>query len=212
MTKQVSDAVIRRLPRYYRQLTALERANVVRTSSSALGERMGLTASQIRQDFNHFGGFGQQGFGYKVSELRQKIATILGLRSEMGYKMVIVGAGNVGRALAQYGSFAREGYRVMAFFEANPDLIGTQIEGYDVLPVSELEHYVLAHGVNIVILTVPAEAVDNLRPMLQRSGIQGVWNFAPVDLSLKDIVVESIHLTDSLMALTYRMQQEFPGE
>lgn len=207
MTKQVSDAVIRRLPRYYRQLTELERANVARTSSSALGEHMGLTASQIRQDFNHFGGFGQQGFGYKVSELRQKIASILGLHTQAGYKMVIVGAGNVGRALAQYGSFAREGYRVMAFFDVNPELVGTTIEGYEVLPVADLERYAKDNGVDIVVLTVPAEAVESLRPMLQRSGIGGVWNFAPVDLSLTGIAVESIHLTDSLMTLTYRMQQ-----
>lgn len=206
--KKISSAVIRRLPRYYRTLKEMEREGIERTSSLAMGQRMGLTASQIRQDFNNFGGFGQQGFGYKVTELRGQLASIIGLDAENGYSFVIIGAGNMGRALGRYTRFSREGYRLLGAFDDNPAVIGTEIDGVPVMPMEQLVDFIRQNSIDIAVLTVPASAAQNVADMLADTPIRGIWNFAPVDLVMPpSVVVESIHLTDSLMTLTYRMGQ-----
>ncbi len=207
--KRISGAVIRRLPRYYRQLKEMEREGIQRTSSLALGKRMGLTASQIRQDFNNFGGFGQQGFGYKVSELRAELAGILGVGEGLCYRFVIIGAGNMGRALGRYSPFSQEGYQLMGVFDNTPERIGQNIEGVPVMPMEQLVEFVRQNDIDIAVLTVPAAAAQKVADTLAQTGIRGIWNFAPVDLVVPEtITVESIHLTDSLMTLTYRLRQQ----
>lgn len=202
--KEISKAVINRLPRYYRYLGDLLEKDVVRISSKELSEKMKVTASQIRQDLNNFGGFGQQGYGYNVEYLHSEIGKILGLDKK--YNIIIIGAGNLGQALANYVDFERRGFYIRGIFDVNPRLIGMQIRGIDVQLVDNLEEFLRANPVDIAALTVPKTKAPQLAADLVKWGIKGIWNFAPTDLNLpKDITVENVHLAESLMKLSYRL-------
>lgn len=202
--KEISKAVINRLPRYYRYLGDLLEKDVVRISSKELSEKMRVTASQIRQDLNNFGGFGQQGYGYNVEYLHSEIGKILGLDTK--YHVVIIGAGNLGQALANYTDFERRGFYVKGIFDVSPALIGTEIRGITVRPNEELEEFVKDNKVDIAAITVPKTKAPAVANDLVKWGVKGIWNFAPTDLNLpKDITVENVHLADSLMKLSYRL-------
>ena len=204
---RVSDAVVRRLPMYYRHLRELEKAGVVRISSQELGERMNLTASQIRQDINCFGGFGQQGYGYHVSNLKERIGQILGLHKQ--YHVIIVGAGNIGRAVANYAGFAREGFGIQAMFDVSAALVGVDVHGVLVQPMDKLDDWLSTHQVDIAVLSVPKACAQDTADRLVRGGVRAIWNFAPVDLALPEgVAVNNVHLSDSLHILSYRMNEK----
>lgn len=204
---KVSTAVIRRLPRYYRQLSELQAAGTVRISSSALGKSMGLTASQIRQDLFCFGGFGQQGYGYHVANLKERIGEILGLHKQ--YHMIIVGAGNIGRAVANYAGFSREGFNIQAIFDVSEALVGIDVHGILVQPMEKLDTWLAAHQVDIAVLSVPKACAQDIADQLVRGGVRAIWNFAPVDLTLPEgVAVNNVHLSDSLHILSYRMNEK----
>ncbi len=202
----VSDAVIKRLPRYHRYLGDLLREGTLRISSSALSKIMNVTASQIRQDFNCFGGFGQQGYGYNVKYLYGKISELLGV--EEGFKAVIVGSGNLGRALAATHMFERRGVERLAMFDVDPELVGTKICGLTVYHIDELEEFCKREGVTIGVLTVPKESAYSVSEAMIRGGVRGIWNFANMELKLDSpyVTVENIHLGDSLMKLCYELK------
>ena len=207
MAGYVSDAVIRRLPGYYRHLRELEAAGVTQISSQELGKRMQLTPSQIRQDINCFGGFGRQGYGYKVSELKEHIGEILGLHKQ--YHMIIVGAGNIGRAVANYAGFAREGFNIQAIFDVSEALVGIDVHGILVQPMEKLEGWLAAHDVDIAVLSVPKGFAQDIADTLVEGGVRAIWNFAPVDLMLpEDVALNNVHLSDSLHILSYRMNEK----
>ena len=199
---RVSTAVIRRLPRYYRHLSELQRKGVVRISSSALGKTMGLTASQIRQDLFCFGEFGQQGYGYKVDSLREEIAEILGITR--GHTVVVLGAGNLGRALIENFKFSNNGFKLLAAFDVN-EAVGSQIAGVPVYHVDLLEDFLAQHQVSVGLLTVPKAAALPMAERLVNAGVKGIWNFTNHELSFpeKDVVVECVHFSDSLLTLSY---------
>ena len=203
---EVSTAVIRRLPRYHRCLGELLRADKLRISSAELSKIMDVTASQIRQDLNCFGGFGQQGYGYNVKFLYSKISELLGVTE--GYNAVIVGAGNLGKALAATHMFERRGVKRLAMFDTNPELIGTEVHGVPVYSVSELGQFCKENNVHIGVLTVPKEAAYDVASVMVDSGVIGIWNFANMELKLNnpDVIVENIHLGDSLMTLCYAIK------
>lgn len=206
MKKQnVSDAVIRRLPRYYRYLDDLHLKGSVRISSSVLGEKMGITASQIRQDLSCFGEFGQQGYGYNVEELRAEIGRILGVNNQ--HSIIVVGAGNLGRALMQNFHFKESGFRLLAAFDIAPALIGTEVAGTPVLDMAELERFVPIHRPDVAVLTVPQSAAQSMADRLIDLGIRGFWNFTNVELAseLDGICFEDVHFADSLLTLSYRI-------
>lgn len=204
---RVSDAVVRRLPMYYRHLGELEKEDVVRISSQELGERMNLTASQIRQDINCFGGFGQQGYGYHVSNLKERIGEILGLNHQ--YHVVIVGAGNIGRAVANYEGFAKEGFNIQAMFDVSPALVGIDVHGILVQSMDKLDGWLKAHDVDIAVLAVPSIYAQDTADKLVEGGVRAIWNFAPVDLTLPEgVAVNNVHLSDSLHILSYRMNEK----
>ena len=201
----ISMSVIRRLPRYYRFLTHLKNTGATRISSKELSEKMGLTASQIRQDLNCFGGFGQQGYGYLVDQLQQEIGNILGVSSD--YKAILLGAGNLGQALAAHMSFSRQGFRLIGIFDNAPEKIGTSINQILVRDVREVEEFCIEQLPVMAIFCVPREAVDTLSDVLYRLGVKNFWNFSHFDISMKfqDAIVENVHLNDSLMTLCYRI-------
>ena len=202
--REISQAVINRLPRYHRYLGDLIEAGVERISSNALSKRMNVTASQIRQDLNNFGGFGQQGYGYNVEYLHSEIGKILGLNTQ--HPIIIIGAGNLGQALANYTSFERSGFILKGIFDNNPQYKGMTIRGIPVMMISELESFLGKHKIEIVALTVPRSAVVELSKVLVGNGVKGIWNFAHTDLDLpSDVVVENVHLSDSLMRLSYNL-------
>lgn len=208
MKKQkVSSAVIRRLPRYYRRLTDLSTAGVVRISSSALGKSMNLTASQIRQDLSCFGEFGQQGYGYNVESLRGQIAEILGMAQ--GHTAVILGAGNLGRALMENFHFERSGFRLTAAFDIAPELAGREISGVPIYQVDELDGYLQDHSISVGVLTVPQSAASHMSERLIAGGVKGIWNFTNRDLHLDktDVIVENVHFADSLLTLSYLISE-----
>jgi redox-sensing transcriptional repressor len=206
--KKVSMAVVRRLPRYYRYLSDLLAMDITRISSKELSVRMGITASQIRQDLNCFGGFGQQGYGYNVESLYNEIGNILGVNSK--FNTVIIGAGNMGQALANYGNFERRGFSIIGIFDVNPKLIGKKIKSIEIMHLDLLEDFVRDNNVDIAMLTVPYEHTPEVADRIARLGIKGLWNFSPMDLKLPyDIVIENVHLSDSLMVLGYRMNEKF---
>jgi len=206
----VSDAVVRRLPAYYRHLREMEAVGEHRTSSRELSERMGLTASQIRQDLNCFGGFGQQGYGYQVNELKKRIGEILGLTRT--YHTIIIGAGNIGRAVANYPSFRREGFQISALFDESPALIGASVQALPVYASDKLEAWIAGHPVDIAVLAVPADSARPMFARLIRSGVRAVWNFTPVDLDAPpEVMVQNVHLSDSLYTLTFRMRENGLG-
>jgi len=203
----VSTAVIRRLPRYYRQLSELQEEGVVRISSSALGKSMGLTASQIRQDLFCFGEFGQQGYGYKVDSLKEEIGEILGINR--GHKLVVLGAGNLGRAIMKNFRFSSNGFRLMAAFDVNEKVVGTKIAGVPVYHTDSLEAFLAANPVSVAMLTVPIAAAQEMGDRLVAAGVRGIWNFTNYEISFdrEDVVVESVHFSDSLLALNYMISQ-----
>jgi redox-sensing transcriptional repressor len=207
-TKYISNAVIRRLPRYYRYLGELMNNGIPRISSGELSERMGLTASQVRQDLNHFGDFGQQGYGYNVEMLHEEIGRILGL--ERQHKIIIIGAGHLGTALTNYANFEKRGFQVAALFDINPDIIGTEINGRKVLDFRGIRAYLKEVKVDIAVLTLPKAKAAEVASLLEECGIKAFWNFASVDLHFSDpnVVVENVHLSDSLMTLSYRMARQ----
>ena len=209
---KVSTAVIRRLPRYYRQLSELQRKGVVRISSSALGKSMGLTASQIRQDLFCFGGFGQQGYGYKVDVLKEQIGEILGI--SRGHTIVVLGAGNLGRALIENFKFSSNGFQLLAAFDVQERTVGTQIAGVPVYHADTLEDFLSRHVVHVGLLTVPKSAAQAMGERLVAAGVRGIWNFTNCELSFpgEDVVVESVHFSDSLLALSYMISQREDGE
>ena len=203
MTNQrISSAVIRRLPRYYRYLNTLIEEGTDRISSAALSRRMNVTASQIRQDLNHFGGFGQQGYGYNVKYLRSEIGKVLGLDKD--HSMAFIGIGNIGKALVRSTDFRNNGFYVKTLFDADPEVIGRTICGVEVKDANNLVEELRADPVDIVVLTVPAEAARDLAAKVVEAGVKAIWNFAHGELSLpEDVVVENVYLVDSLMRLSY---------
>lgn len=203
---EISKAVIRRLPRYYRYLGDLMDAGVERISSAELSAKMNVTASQIRQDLNNFGGFGQQGYGYNVKYLYNEIAKILGLDNV--HNLVIIGAGKLGQAIANYSSFEKRGFIIKAMFDNNKDYFGRKVGDIEIMNVDELSDYLSNNNIDIAAITVPKEAVNPIADILVRCGIKAVWNFAPVDLELpRGIIVENVHLLDSLMQLSYNLTE-----
>ena len=204
MAGYVSDAVIRRLPGYYRHLRELEAAGVTQISSQELGKRMQLTPSQIRQDINCFGGFGRQGYGYKVSELKGHIGDILGL--DKPHQVIILGAGNIGGAVANYPTFSREGFETRAIFDVDPEKVGAELAGVTVSHMDTLEEYLQNNPVDIAIVALPAAVAQATLDRLYAQGVRAVWNFAPTDLNHPDdMIVVNVHLSDSLQILSYKM-------
>ncbi|MCK5128708.1 MAG: redox-sensing transcriptional repressor Rex [Clostridiales bacterium] len=206
---RIPEAVMRRLPRYYRHLDSLEKKDIIRVSSKQLGESLRMTASQIRHDLNFFGGFGQQGYGYNVTELKQKLVHILGI--DIIRNVIIVGAGNIGNALARYGSFENEGFKLLAIFDNDEKLIGTKIRNILIHDSEELVQYIKDNKIDIVVLTIPGKFAQQIAYISQQAGAGAIWNFAPVDVTLEGIEVENIHLTDSLMTLSFRLACEEKG-
>ncbi len=208
MAKQaISTPVIRRLPRYYRFLGELELENMERISSKELARRMGLSASQIRQDFNCFGGFGQQGYGYNVSELREKIGMILGVNEKTG--VILIGAGNLGKAIATHMDFQKRGCDLIAVFDSNPQLAGVSVGALSVLSMDQLTAFCEQHQPEVAVLCIPKGAAQELADKLIALGIRGFWNFSHFDLRINNphIIVENVHLGDSLMTLSYCMHR-----
>jgi len=206
MEKRISTAVIRRLPRYYRYLSDLLKVDIKRISSQELSERMGITASQIRQDLNCFGGFGQQGYGYNVDVLFNEIGRILGIGRR--FTTIIIGAGNMGNALANYDNFKKRGFDLIGIFDVSPDKVGKEIKGIKIMHIDLLKDFCEKNRVDIAILTVPAQDISEVAEKVASLGIKGIWNFSPQDLKLShDVVVENVHLSDSLMVLGYRINE-----
>jgi len=206
MKKQnISDAVIRRLPRYYRYLDDLHYKGVVRISSSSLGNKMGITASQIRQDLSCFGEFGQQGYGYNVEELRSEIGHILGV--DKSHRAIIVGVGNLGHALMQNFRFHDTGFTLEAAFDVSSALIGTTVSNVPVYDIAELSSYVQAHRPEVAVLTLPRRAAQETADRLIALGIRGIWNFTNIELSCDNdaVSIENVHFSDSLLTLSYRI-------
>lgn len=204
--KQISKAVIKRLPRYYRYLGELLEDNVERISSNDLSKKMRVTASQIRQDLNNFGGFGQQGYGYNVKYLYTEIGKILGL--DTVHPMIIVGAGNLGQALANYVEFEKRGFKLVGIFDVNPVLEGIAVRGIEIQMISDLPFFLKEHNVEIAILTLPKNKAIDMADILIENGIKAIWNFAHVDLDTPDgVIVENVHLSESLMTLSYNLSQ-----
>lgn len=205
--KKVPAVVIRRLPRYYRYLGELMKQGITRISSNALSQKMNVTASQIRQDFNYFGGFGQQGYGYNVEILYKEIGDILGLND--GDTMIIIGAGNLGRALASHDTFEKRGFRLVGVFDNDRRIVGSTINGIKVLSIDELEEFIESHRVDIAILTLPKAAVQSMAERLAAAGVKGLMNFSYTELELSnDIAVSNVHLSDSLMFLSYEIKRK----
>ena len=201
--REISRAVIRRLPRYYRYLGELLENGVERISSNDLSKRMKVTASQIRQDLNNFGGFGQQGYGYNVQYLFEEIGKILGLDRE--HNIIIVGAGNLGQALANYVEFEKKGLMIKGIFDVNPRLIGNTVRGIEIRMIDEVEAFIRDNKIEIAALTVPKSKAEDMAKLLVTYGIKGIWNFANIDLhTIENVVVENVHLSESLMKLSYR--------
>lgn len=204
--KEISQAVVSRLPRYFRYLGELKDEGIERISSQELSDIMHVTASQIRQDFNNFGGFGQQGYGYKVEYLYEEIGKLLGL--DRTHNLIIIGAGNLGQALANYMNFERRGFLFRGMFDNNPALYGKEIKDMKIMPMEEMESFVKENQIDIAVLTIPKNSAVAVAERLVSYGIRGIWNFAHVDLNVpKGIQVENVHLSDSLMKLAYNINQ-----
>ena len=207
LEKEISQAVIRRMPRYYRYLGELLDDGVERISSNDLSARMRVTASQIRQDLNNFGGFGQQGYGYNVKYLYDEIGNILGINQR--HNMIVVGAGNLGQALANYVNFEKRGFVIIGLFDVNPNLKKSSVRGIKVRMMNELESFVKEQRVDIAALTMPKEHAKRIANILVDLGIHAIWNFAHLDLELPEhVVVENVHLSESLMQLSYNIANQ----
>ena len=205
MANKISPAVIRRLPKYYRYVDELYQKGIMRISSKILAEDIGLTASQVRQDFSCFGGFGQQGYGYNVESLRTELAQILKLNH--GYKGILIGVGNLGLALINNFDFAKNGFTLISAFDISPDKVGTSVNNICIRHIDELERFIQQHTPEIAVLTVPKQAAVGLAESLIAMGIRGLWNFTNVDIytDSKSVVLENVHLSDSLMTLSCRI-------
>lgn len=205
--KRVSVAVIKRLPKYYECLGNLLKSNVERVSSQDLSKILGFTASQIRQDLNNFGEFGQQGYGYNVQQLYLEISKILGL--DTVHKMVLIGAGNLGQALANYGEFRSHGFDIVAVFDTNPALIGRKINNIPIYSTEEMEYFINENEIDIAVLTVPKSEAEKVANILQKTRIRGIWNFTPIKIELENenVLVENVHLIDSLFTLSYKINE-----
>ncbi len=204
--KGISQAVIGRLPRYFRYLGELKDEGVERISSQELSQLMKVTASQIRQDFNNFGGFGQQGYGYNVEFLYNEIGKILGL--DKTHNLIIIGAGNLGQALGNYMNFERRGFILKGIFDKNPALLGKKVRGIEVQSMDKVEGFVRENDIDIAVLTIPKTGAVAVAEILVANGIKAIWNFAHVDLNVpKGIQVENVHLSDSLMKLSYNLER-----
>lgn len=203
----VSMAVIRRLPKYHRYLKELLDKEIYRISSRELSRLIGFTASQIRQDLNCFGGFGQQGYGYNVEELYKEIGKILGLNKS--YTTVIIGAGNLGQAIANYPSFNKYGFKLLGLFDINPKLVGMKIRDIDIIDLDLLEEYIKENDVEIGIICTPKEVAQEVADKLTNANIRGIWNFAPIDIKVpNDVIVENVHLSESLFILSYLLNEK----
>lgn len=208
---KISSAVIKRLPRYRRYLDELRKKNVDRISSNELSNMIGYTASQIRQDLNNFGGFGQQGYGYNIESLHNQISIILGLDKD--YKMVIIGTGNLGQAIANYTHYYKQGFVVSAMFDVNPKLIGLRINDIEVLDFEVLEDYLKEHNIDIGIICTTKDSAQDVADKLSAGGIKGIWNFTPTDLVINEnIAIENVHLSDSLHSLAYYINRNSQTE
>ena len=204
--KEISKAVISRLPRYYRYLGELIEEGVERISSNELSARMKVTASQIRQDLNNFGGFGQQGYGYNVKYLYAEIAKILGIDQQ--HNLIIIGAGNLGQALANYVEFEKRGFKLVGIFDVNPVLEGIAVRGIEIQMISDLPFFMKENNIEIAILTLPKNKARDMAEILIENGIKAIWNFAHIDLDTPDdVIVENVHLSESLMTLSYNLSQ-----
>lgn len=205
--KEISQAVISRLPRYFRYLGELKDQGIERISSQDLSELMKVTASQIRQDFNNFGGFGQQGYGYNVESLCNEVADILGMGRK--HTAVILGVGNLGRALAENFHFERSGFTLTAVFDVDPDMVGKTISGVKIYHIDELDTYLREHSTSVGVLTVPRTAAAALSERLVQGGVKGIWNFTNAELHVSDpeVTVENVHFADSLLALSYMISE-----
>lgn len=202
--KKISMAVINRLPIYYRYLHELLKSDIIRISSKELSEKIGITASQIRQDLNCFGGFGQQGYGYNVEHLYNEIGKILGV--DALFKTIIVGAGNMGQALANYTNFEKRGFELIGIFDVSPVLIGTKIRDIEVESFENITNFIKNNKVDIGMICVPSKHAIPVAEKLVDLGVRGLWNFSPVDLKFsEDVVIENVHLSDSLMILGYKL-------
>lgn len=202
--QQISKAVIKRLPRYYRYLGEILDSGMERISSGELSSRMKVTASQIRQDLNHFGGFGQQGYGYNVKYLHDEIGKILGINQS--HNMIVVGGGNMGQALSNYTAFERNGFLIKGIFDVNPELIGKKIRNIPIYPTSHLREFIKNENIEIAALTLPTVAAAEMADILVECNIKAIWNFAHTDLNVpKDVLVENVHLFDSLLRLSYNL-------
>ena len=207
MQKEISQAVIRRMPRYYRYLGELLDDGVERISSNELSVRMKVTASQIRQDLNNFGGFGQQGYGYNVQYLYEEIGKILGLDRQ--HNIIVVGAGNMGQALANYVKFEKRGFVIKGVFDNNPEMEGKTIRGIPVMMMDAVSDFIKRNEIEIVALTIPKKAAKEVGKLVADAGIKAIWNFAHTDLNLPDeVIVENVHLSESLMRLSYTIANE----
>lgn len=204
--QDVSITVIRRLPKYYRYLADLLDKDVTRISSKELSKLVGFTASQIRQDLNNFGGFGQQGYGYNVEELYNEVGKILGL--DKSYNTILVGVGNLGQAIANYKGFADSGFKLKALFDSKPELVGKEVRGIEIKPIDEMHDFIEKENIEIAIITVPKEYAQRIADQFIDTKIKGIWNFAPTDLSVpEDIVVEDVRLNESLFTLSYFLKK-----
>lgn len=201
----ISMSVIRRLPRYYRFLSELNEQGVDRISSTKLAQIMNVTASQVRQDLNCFGGFGQQGYGYSVSQLKEEIKNILGLNN--GYKAILIGAGNLGKAVAMHMNFEKLGFELIACFDNNESKVGQRLNNIEVQSDSRLEEFCSQNHIDTAFLCIPRVCVENVLDRLYGLGIKNYWNFSHYDINAKysDTLVENVHLSDNLMTLCYRM-------
>lgn len=204
--KNISMAVIKRLPKYQRYLKELLKNDIDRISSKELSEKIGFTASQIRQDLNCFGDFGQQGYGYNVKDLYSEICNILGLTKE--YNTIIVGAGNIGQAIANYTNFQKMNFNLVGIFDTNPKLCGLKINDIEIKDIDSLEGFLKDNNVNIAIICVPRKSAQSICDIVIKNGIKGIWNFAPVDLTIPEgIIVENVHLSESLLTLSCLMNE-----
>jgi len=200
-------AVIRRLPKYHRYLGDLLDRDIQRISSKELSDIIGFTASQIRQDLNNFGGFGQQGYGYNVEALYTEIGKILGLDNK--YNAILIGAGNLGQAIANYSGFRNAGFEIKALFDANPRIIGLKIREFEVLDPDIIEDFIKENNIDIAVMCIPKNGAQEVIDRVVRAGIKGVWNFAPIDLEVPEgVIVENVNLTESLFTLSYLMKEE----
>jgi redox-sensing transcriptional repressor len=207
MENNISMAVIKRLPKYHRYLRELLDKDVKRISSKELSEIIGFTASQIRQDLNNFGGFGQQGYGYNVEDLYKEIGKILGLTRT--YKTVIIGAGNLGQALANYASFGRYGFELVGIFDKNPKMVGLEINGVEVSDVEVMSEFLAKNKIDIAYICTNRTGAQQVADVLVAADVKAIWNFAPVDLKVdSDIRVENVHLIDDLLTLSYFLKEK----